>query len=230
MSTPGQVPVYYPPPPRVPLFRPETKYYIGRIFLGILFGGAIIGLLVGVISILSRVLTSGPAVVSSPKPSPGATTGENKAKIDPVTDAEGGDKALSAKYEQQAYDLMNQGRRTDAEQSLLSAADVDKNNPQIQEVLAQWYQDDADAATSPETKILKLVQSGDHWAGAAEYEVSASKSQEVQIKAKAAYIQAAQIQGDSDHAKARQILVDARKGISLPDLLKGLDLEGEKYR
>ena len=52
--------VYYPPPPRRPLFelKPETKYFLGRLVLGILIGGTGIALLIGGINVVVKFATS----------------------------------------------------------------------------------------------------------------------------------------------------------------------------
>ncbi|HVL40134.1 MAG TPA: serine/threonine-protein kinase [Fimbriimonadaceae bacterium] len=47
-----QVPIYYPPPPRQPLLKPETKRFLGRLFLTVMIMGTLFALvIVGINSI-----------------------------------------------------------------------------------------------------------------------------------------------------------------------------------
>ena len=57
-SPTGQVPVYYPPPPRQPLLKPEHKRGIANFFIAVLLIGATIGFVILVISALTNTLPS----------------------------------------------------------------------------------------------------------------------------------------------------------------------------
>lgn len=49
----GQVPVYYPPPPKTPLLKPEHKQGIANFFIAVLLIGAVIGFVILVINALT---------------------------------------------------------------------------------------------------------------------------------------------------------------------------------
>ena len=51
---PGQVPVYYPPPPRQPLIKPEHKQGIANFFIAVLLIGAVIGFVILVLNALTE--------------------------------------------------------------------------------------------------------------------------------------------------------------------------------
>ncbi len=53
----GQVPVYYPPPPRQPLLKPEHKQGIANFFIAVLLIGATIGFVILVINALTNSAT-----------------------------------------------------------------------------------------------------------------------------------------------------------------------------
>ncbi|HXH60819.1 MAG TPA: protein kinase [Fimbriimonadaceae bacterium] len=55
---PGQVPVYYPPPPRTPLLKPETKQGIAKFFITVLLIGATIGFLILVLNAMMKPSTA----------------------------------------------------------------------------------------------------------------------------------------------------------------------------
>mgnify|MGYP001143325482 CR=1 FL=1 len=52
----GNVPVFYPPPPRQPLIKPETKQFIGKLFVSLLVIGALFGLIIVGINTISKVI------------------------------------------------------------------------------------------------------------------------------------------------------------------------------
>jgi serine/threonine-protein kinase len=52
----GQVPVYYPPPPRTPWVKPETKQAIAKFFIAVLLIGATIGFVVLVLNALTNTV------------------------------------------------------------------------------------------------------------------------------------------------------------------------------
>ena len=64
----GQVPVYYPPPPRQPLIKPETKQGIAKFFIAVLLIGATIGFVILVINALTNTVPG--AARSQPKDQP----------------------------------------------------------------------------------------------------------------------------------------------------------------
>ena len=53
-TTTGQVPVYYPPPPRTPWVKPETKQAIAKFFIAVFLIGATIGFVVLVLNALTN--------------------------------------------------------------------------------------------------------------------------------------------------------------------------------
>lgn len=49
-----QIPVYYPPPPRPPLFKPETKRTMTLVFYALLILGSLVAIVLGLIAWLAR--------------------------------------------------------------------------------------------------------------------------------------------------------------------------------
>jgi hypothetical protein len=59
----GQVPVYYPPPPRTPWVKPETKQAIAKFFIAVFLIGATIGF---VVLVLNALTNTAPSSASQP--------------------------------------------------------------------------------------------------------------------------------------------------------------------
>jgi len=51
---PSNIPIYYPPPPRAPLLKPETKVFLGRLFLTLAVVGTLVALIIVGIDALSK--------------------------------------------------------------------------------------------------------------------------------------------------------------------------------
>jgi serine/threonine-protein kinase len=51
---PNNIPIYYPPPPRAPLLKPETKVFLGRLFLTLAVVGTLVALIIVGIDALSK--------------------------------------------------------------------------------------------------------------------------------------------------------------------------------
>lgn len=52
------VPIYYPPPPRQPLLKPETKQTMGRVFTALVLIGTLVALVLVLVTSLSKVLSN----------------------------------------------------------------------------------------------------------------------------------------------------------------------------
>lgn len=78
LPTGAQVPVYYPPPPRQPLFKAETRAFMGRFFVVFLILGTLVVLMVVGINAISEAakdLPSGGAASAAGAPGAGAVSG-----------------------------------------------------------------------------------------------------------------------------------------------------------
>jgi serine/threonine-protein kinase len=64
---PSQVPVYYPPPPRQPLVKPEHKQAVANFFIAVLLIGAVIGFMILVINAFSNSVPSLPTGGTQPE-------------------------------------------------------------------------------------------------------------------------------------------------------------------
>ena len=65
---PTQVPVYYPPPPRTPLIKPEYRQAVVKFFIAVLLIGATIGFVILVINALSNSVPAGASGEAAPGP------------------------------------------------------------------------------------------------------------------------------------------------------------------
>jgi len=74
----GQVPVYYPPPPRRPILKPETKQFFIRFFIAIIVIGTVFGLIIAAIKSLADVVQQTP---ESPRSVPGGSMMPNDRRM-----------------------------------------------------------------------------------------------------------------------------------------------------
>lgn len=233
---PPSAQVYYPPPPRRPLFeftiKPETKYFLGRLFLGILIGGTGIALLIGIISVGVKVFST-PAILSqSGQPSAGTAEerlNAERKKFDALEPGEEQKKTgleLGKAYLAAGNQALSNGDENAAVRAFQNSIEVSPQPAAAHEALANYYLNKA-----------KQVGGDDHWrwlenaansfGEAADAEPEAGKSQLYQQKTVDLYIQLVQRFADSqkpeDRALQRSYLENARRHTRDADLLARLN-------
>ncbi|HWA82374.1 MAG TPA: serine/threonine-protein kinase [Fimbriimonadaceae bacterium] len=149
-----QAPVYYPPPPRQPLLKPETKHFIGKLFLTFLVMGTLV-----VVGILLVVAFSQAMNTAEMQRQDQVTMGNisrvlngtntPQEKINQLEPMIGGLKSdvnkheqnrnLAVLYEEVGQAQMKGGDLTSAEEAFKKANELDDHNPKLMSDLAVLY-------------------------------------------------------------------------------------------
>jgi serine/threonine protein kinase len=222
-----QVPIYYPPPPRPPLMKPETRVFLGRLFVSLLVMGTLLALIiVGVNSIsiamqrakLQTEDTSTVNLINSQdqnKPIAARIKEREDVLIPRLQSRESVEeqkRQLAVLYQQLARQQSEQNKPVEAEASLEKARELDSENPAYLSSLGKLYADQAARTQDWDTKIRLWELSADNWKEAAKRESDKNKAQTYsEGAAQAMYKQADDLVGMSmDNAeKARVLLWDA---------------------
>lgn len=219
------VPVYYPPPPRRPLIKPETKRFMGRLFLTFLIMGTLFALIIVAINSLAtaadrlnkerqdRAVKSRAAQASKP-----ATTDQKIKNQESTVDQMQSDtvrkeeqQALARLYEQQGKEFLLQGQLAEAESRFQDAAEKDPANPAYPADLAALYSNSAKADPSMDNQSHLWEQAGNSWQRAADLERDAGSKNEYATAAATAYYNGATILASTGHnLEAADALYNAR--------------------
>ena len=180
----SNVPVYYPPPPRQPLIKPETKQFFGKLFVSLVIIGSLFALILVGINGLSTALEStsnqraDAAIVKQI-----AGLDQNKpldqqiselqnliAKLKGEVQIKEAKKSLAVLYERLGKEAMKRGDLIGAENSYQSAVDHDPDNGLLYTNLGDLYDRRARAEPESQTRISFWQQSGESWRSAATHE------------------------------------------------------------
>jgi eukaryotic-like serine/threonine-protein kinase len=238
-----QTPIYYPPPPRQPLFKPETKHFIGKLFLVLL----VMGTAVAVAILLAAGI--GQAISDSKKQSNDMATVTSiaairkekiatQAKIDKIENlinklspvSRSAEKRnLAVLYEQIGIDHMKKEDAvslTSAENAFMSANELDPDNPKYMSDLAMVYWKFAGLQRATEDRIPIYEKSVDWWERAAR--VSGSNAEErngyYDAAAKTCYAMANELFRVQQYARAHEAAANGM-GMAIENSQTYRDLE-----
>lgn len=201
--TPGYAnpPIYYPPPPRQPLLKPETKQFFGKLTIALLIMGALFGLIIVGINAISQVLER------SNNSQVDAAVVQKISAIDPTKPLETqisemlsligqlkGDierknaKAnLAVLYERVGKKAQSNRDLIGAESNFQNAIDADPNNALLYTNLGNLYYMQASSEQDPQTRLALLQRSAEAWGNAANKESNPVQKTGYAEKAAGAY-------------------------------------------
>ncbi len=159
-----QAPIYYPPPPRQPLIKPETRHFIGKMFLTLLVMGTFAAVMIVFIVAIGEAMTKSEAERQDQTNVQKITDEINSKdpasdKIDKIQPLIGQLKSpdnqaqqkrnLAVLWEQVGLDYMAKNDLTDAEGALGKANDLDPSNAKLMSDLAVLYEKSGQADQGP---------------------------------------------------------------------------------
>lgn len=198
----GNVPVYYPPPPRQPLIKPETKQFFGKLMVSLLIMGSLFALILVVINGISKALESS----SNSKVDASVVRQINELDTSKPLDLQISDlialigqlkgdverKEAKAKlavlYEKHGKRALTNRDLIGAESSFQNAVDADPNNALLYTNLGNLYYVRARAETDLQTMLLLWQRAAESWRNAADREANpAQKTRYAEETARAYY-------------------------------------------
>jgi eukaryotic-like serine/threonine-protein kinase len=224
MQTPGpgmpgmpQVPIYYPPPPRQPLFKPETKVFLGRLLTTVIIMGTLFVLvLVGINSLSvaverkrlesvdqelrSRLQTQDPSVPVQQR------IEEREAVIDRLqseVSRKEERRNLAVLYEELGKQRMERRDLPGAEASFRKSLELDPFNPAYSSDLGHLYSMAARAEGDSMKRSTLWSQAAEFWGMAGKYEPRQDKkAQYNEAAATALYTLAVELIMNNRHDEA----------------------------
>lgn len=183
------VPVYYPPPPRQPMMRPETKQFMGKLFLTVLILGTLFALVFVAVNALSKAFQqvnlkeADKAVVKqlnaqdTSKPVE-VRIDERQRLIEQLRDnvtktAEL--RNLAVLYEELGKKKLAVQDLNAAEAAFKNARQLDEQNPAYASDLGDLYYKAARNAASTDQRTFLLDNSAQFWIRAHAYETNPDK-------------------------------------------------------
>jgi serine/threonine protein kinase len=187
--TPGMAsPMYYPPLPRQPLFKPETAMFIKKLALALLIVGTLAAVLViGTQAVVSLMAQAGPI---------------QQRTINAQQDAE------------RAVEAQKEGKPADSEYYDGKAIDNDPQNPEYNSHLAKLYWSSATNSQDPKEQAELFLQSAAQFKLSADHETNSATKQDDENNYAYAAINAASASmqvGDSDLTRQSRISLENAK-------------------
>lgn len=237
MVPPGALPVYYPPPPRTPLMKPETQAFVKKICITFLLLGTLAFLILEGMSAIADTLhnASNDAKDSNRLPDVLAHLPDDMPigeKIDRANNElsksySDGSKAEIRQFTAKLYEArgrvsMTQANLAEAEIQFMHGTDIDRNNSKLWSDLAMVRQELAEQSQDSD-RVGLFLEAGDDWSNAYRFETVNRQREEDAKGAVTSYLSFAQgaVQlGDREQmSTARQKLYDVRTLVSqLPSM------------
>ena len=220
------VPVYSPPPPRRPLVKPESKRFMGRLFLTFLVMGTLFALIIVAINSLAaaadrinkesqdRAISDKVATAPVPK-SPDQRISEQEKMLKQLQSDSARQEALARlalDYERQGKHLEQEGNFIEAEAAYLEAIKRDPRNPAFHADLGGLYAQSAISDPNDDNRVALWTQAGEQWRNSSDLETNENDRAKAAETAAEAYRNGAQILVDSRrNQEAADLLYEARK-------------------
>lgn len=215
----GNVPVYYPPPPRQPLIKPETKQFIGKLFVSLLVIGALFGLIIVGINTISKVIEKTSAqrhdfdVVKEiksirtdlPIDEQIRQLESLRGRLQGDVQKKEADANLAVLYERQGRAAFERRDWLRAETSYQEASRIDPDNSAYYTDLGSLYASRADQEQDPQQKTTFWQQSAQAWESATTKEPNAEKRASYGQAAAVAYYNYAVLLSQSSNPPAEEI-------------------------
>ena len=197
----ANVPIYYPPPPRQPLIKPETKQFFGKLVVSLIIMGSLFALILVGINGISQALEStsnsrdDAAIIRQINAvDPDLPLEEQISQLQTLYTRLKGDVArketrtkLAALYERVGKRALDRGDQIGAESAFQSAIDKDPENALLYTNLGAMYVQRAEAERDPKTKVAIWQQASEAWRNAATYEANPKQKSRYAEQAAIAY-------------------------------------------
>lgn len=218
-----QVPVYYPPPPRQPLLKPETKMFLGRLFVTFVVLGTLFTLVLVGVNAMGRVVQRMQAKEQDQVIRQLFMTDDPSTLEKRITDYEAyrakqtdpellalDNRNLAVLYEQLGKVAIQRNDYPLAESCFKRAIELDAENPAFASDLGRLYAMTAETARGPQ-RIQMLQESANNWERAVRTEPNVSKRQSYASGAAQTWFSYAEEVALFDPAGAREKLYRARE-------------------
>lgn len=217
------VPTYYPPPPRQPLMKPETKVFLGRFLIAFIVMGTLLGLVLVGVNSMSTVLQRMSQQQSDCETRDRLITGKTGLSLDerivqfesyirglqsPEMVAEE-KKNLAVLHEQRGNERIRAGDYLGAENDFETARDLDPSNAAYASSLANLYATTANQ-NQGEARTLMLRESALAYKQAVEHAPDPQRRQTYARGAAISLYNYAQSVAAQDPVEARTRLYEAR--------------------
>jgi serine/threonine protein kinase len=224
----GQVPIYYPPPPRQPLIKPETKQFLGKLLISFIVIGSLFALILVGINSLGQVLEKSNAQRADSDVVRQIKEIDPKLPVDQqIRELEGligrlrgevqqkeAKANLAVLYERQGKNALGKGDLITAEDLFTKAVDSDPDNAALYTNLGDLYARKARDEQDPSTRATLWRQSAESWKGATDKEPNRTKQGAYGEAAAIAYYNlAVEMSRNSDYPRSevRAALYEAQK-------------------
>ncbi len=185
----GNIPVYYPPPPRQPLVKPETKQFFGKLMIALLIMGSLFALILVVINGISKALEQSNnsrddvAVVREISEIDGTKPIDQQiselssliGRLKGDVERKNAKANLAVLYERLGKQSQSRGDLLGAELNYQNAVDANPDNSLLYTNLGSLYSLRASAEKDSETRLALLRRAGEAWATATVKEPSLSQ-------------------------------------------------------
>ncbi len=220
-------PIYYPPPPRKPLLKPETRQFIGRLMMAFVILGSLFALITVGIDSLSTAFERTRAQGQEdgllrevreidPNQPIEARISEAEARYrqlkTPEARREGG-RMLAALMEIKGKEHLAEGQETLAEETFLRALEFDPNSPALHSDLGDLYQRIALRKSEPFARLELWASAAQAWTRAAEASPAGEARKQYALAAAEAYYNEAvlRLQAGERLGDVRDLLYEAQR-------------------
>jgi serine/threonine-protein kinase len=226
IQPPANMPIYYPPPPRVPLVKPETRVFLGRLLVTLMVMGTLIALILvginalGVAAQRAELQRQDEAVIKHidnidvrlPTEEKIAQYQKSIDQLKSSVNKAEQNRQLAVLYQSLANEQSAKGDPVNAEKNLQHALELDPTNAAYYTSLGKLYGDQALLTSNVEERLLLWQRSSDAWIKASELETVKSKQKQYAVSAAAAsYNYARNLASNGSISEALDRLYTARR-------------------
>lgn len=187
-----QIPIYYPPPPRAPLLKPETRVFIGRLFVTLLAMGTLLALIIVCVNAISvafqraRKETEDSTIVSRLDTQDGDKPVQERIREreDMIPQLQSEEKKqeqsrqLAVLYQERGRQQAARGDAAQAEASIEKAIELDPKNAAYYSSLGKLFSDQAANANDAESRKQLWERAASNWKEAADLEPDKAKQKD----------------------------------------------------
>jgi serine/threonine-protein kinase len=228
MLPPGPIPVYYPPPPREPLLKPDTIIFIRKAIVVFLIFGTIIALLFITMNAFVKAVEQGGAAKRDADVASEIAGLDPKAPIDervekanqllngiPADQRSASNQQTAVLYEEEGKKYLAENDALHAEAFFADGAKLDPYSAAIQTDLGALYEELAAGSTADQsTQVQNYQNSGQAWQRASQLARDPAKHSEFAERSAQTFYMAAKIyagQAGSDSTSLRKLLYNAKE-------------------
>ncbi|MGV3615832.1 MAG: serine/threonine protein kinase [Fimbriimonas sp.] len=226
MPPPAPLPIYYPPPPRAPLLKPDTVVFLKKLTVAFVILGTLFALVIVGMSSLARALQNTSSRGEDARVAQQIRALDPQRPLDeridkarsmmnklPATDRTASASATADLMAQYARAEMQKNPRPEVETYLFDATTLDPNNANHHALQGKFYWEKAQSA-SADSKVSLLQQAGDAFEKASNQTSNSASRMQFQQQAAEAYFAAAETLfkvNPDQRASIRELLGSARR-------------------